>query len=227
MSMQLRVSLPDQPGSLSRVTHAIARAGADVLWVSVLESEGGRAIDEFGVRWPDNVDHRPLLDAVARERGLEIISCRRSRRLLEDRADLDLLTYVLAVPQRGVEILVDMLPAAVDADWAELRPPGRGLPARYASGTPHDDLAPDDLPVRALAGRTGQATWIRFPVATLASVLVIGRDRGPDFLRAEVRHTENVIALALKTLGAALRDGAGASELTASLLAAPADLRSA
>ena len=73
------------------------------------------------------------------------------------RADLDLLTYLLAVPQRGVETLVDMLPAALDADWAELRPPARRLAALYASGTPHDDLAPEDLPLRAYAGRTGDA----------------------------------------------------------------------
>jgi hypothetical protein len=226
MGLQLRISLPDQPGSLARVTHAIARSGADVLWVSVLESETGRAIDDFGLRWPDNADHRPLLDALSRERGVEVISCRRSQRLLDERADLDLFTYLLAVPQRGVEILVDMLPAAVDADWAELRPPGRTLSAHYASGPSHDALASDEMPVRAAAGRTGDATWIRFPIPQLDSILLVGRDDGPGFLRAELRHAEAVLTLALKTLQSALRDGAGASELTAGL-ASPAALRSA
>ena len=61
----------------------------------------------------------------------------------------------------------------------------------------------------------------------LTSVLVIGRDRGPDFLRTEVTYAEGVITLALKTLAAVLRDGAGASELTACLANLPADLRSA
>lgn len=227
MSVQMRISLPDQPGSLARVTQAIARTGADVLWVSVLESEGGRAIDEFGLRWPDNVDHRPLLDAVARERGVEMISFRQSRRLLDGRADLDLFTYLLAVPQRGMEILVDMLPAALDADWAELRPPARRLPALYASGAPHDELAPEDMPLRATAGRTGQATWARFPIQQLKSVLVVGRDRGPDFLRGEVTHAESVITLGLKALSVALRDGDGASELTACLLQRTADRQTA
>jgi hypothetical protein len=227
VSLQLRISLPDQPGSLARVAQAIARAGADVMWVSVLETEGGRAIDDFGLRWPDHVDHRPLLEALVRERGVEVISCRLSRRLLDARPDHDLFTYLLAVPQRGVEILVDMLPAAIDADWAELRPPARRLAALYASGTPHDALAPEDMPVRALSGRTGDATWIRFPIHQLKSVLVVGRDRGPDFLRSEVTHAESVITLALKTLVAALRDGAGASELTACLVHPAADLRTA
>jgi hypothetical protein len=227
MSLQLRLSLPDQPGSLARVTQALARCGADILWVSVLESDGGRAIDDIGLRWPDNANPRPLLDALGRERGVEVISCRFSRRLLSDHADHDLLTYLLSIPQRGVEIIVDMLPAALDADWAELRPPARRLPALYASGTPHDELAPADMPVRAFAGRTGDATWIQFPVAQLTSVLVVGRDRGPDFLRAEVTNAESVITLALKTLTAAVRDGAGASELTACLASADVERCSA
>lgn len=65
MGVQLRVSLPDQPGALARIARTIAHSGADVLWVSVLESEGGRAIDEFGLRWPEGLDHQPLLDALA------------------------------------------------------------------------------------------------------------------------------------------------------------------
>ncbi|HVT65486.1 MAG TPA: hypothetical protein VHD81_10045 [Mycobacteriales bacterium] len=223
MSLQLRISLPDQPGSLARATQALARCGADILWVSVLQSDAGRAIDDFGLRWPDNSDPRPLLDALARERGIDVLSCRFSRRLLDGRADHDLLTYLLAVPERGVEILVDMLPAALDADWAELRPPARRLAALYASGTPHDDLAPHDLPLRAIAGRTGEATWIQLPVPQLTSVLVVGRDRGPEFLRAEVTNAESVLGLALKTLTAMLRDGAGASELTACLLSPAAE----
>ncbi|HWC34499.1 MAG TPA: ACT domain-containing protein [Mycobacteriales bacterium] len=227
MGVQLRISLPDQPGSLARVTQAIARSGADVLWVSVLESEGGRAIDDFGLRWPDNVDHRPLLDALARERGVEVISCRFSRRLLDGRADLDLLTYLLAVPQRGVEILVDMLPAAVEADWAELRSPDPESAALYCSGAPHDALAPADLPLRAIAGRTGESTWMRIPVPQLRAVLVIGRDLGPTFLRTEVSSAEGIITLALKTLAAALRDGAGASDLTAGLVPGQATRRTA
>ena len=61
MGLQLRVSLPDQPGALSRVTRAIARAGADVISVAALESDGGRATDEFRLRWPDAKDHAVLL----------------------------------------------------------------------------------------------------------------------------------------------------------------------
>jgi hypothetical protein len=228
MGIQLRISLPDQPGALARITHTIARCGADVLWVSVLESEGGRAIDEFGLRWPDGLHHQPLLDALARERGVEILSCRHSRRLLDDHADLDLLSYLLTVPERGLETLVDMAPAALDADWAELRAPARRLPVLYASADPpHDDIAPDGMPVRAIAGASGDVAWAQFPLPTLGSVLIIGRDDGPPFLRAEIRHAENVVLLALRTLTSALGDGAGASELTSCLASASAAQRTA
>ncbi|HEX3899571.1 MAG TPA: hypothetical protein VHW74_10395 [Mycobacteriales bacterium] len=219
MGIQLRVSLPDQPGTLARISRTIATSGADVLWVSVLESEGGRAIDDFGLRWPEGADHQPLLDALANERGVEVVSCRNSRRLLDERADLDLLTYLLTVPERGLETLVDMAPAALDCDWAELRAPARRLAALYPTTGPlHDEVAPDGMPVRAIAGMTDGLAWAQFPLTTLGSVLVIGRDGGPQFLRVELQHAENVVTLALRTLSAALREGATASELTACLV---------
>lgn len=219
MGIQLRVSLPDQPGTLARISRTIATSGADVLWVSVLESEGGRAIDDFGLRWPEGADHQPLLDALANERGVEVVSCRFSRRLLDERADLDLLTYLLTVPERGLETLVDMAPAALDCDWAELRAPARRLAALYPTTGPlHDEIAPDGMPVRAIAGVSEGLAWAHLPLAAVGSVLVIGRDGGPQFLRAELRHAENVVTLALRTLSAALREGAAASELTGCLL---------
>jgi hypothetical protein len=73
------------------------------------------------------------------------------------------------------------------------------------------------MPLRAVAGRTGEATWIQLPVPQLTSVLVVGRDRGPDFLRAEVANAESVVTLSLKALTAMVRDSSGASELTACL----------
>ncbi|HVW81312.1 MAG TPA: hypothetical protein VHB69_10290 [Mycobacteriales bacterium] len=228
MGIQLRVSLPDQPGTLARVSRTIAASGADILWVSVLDSEGGRAIDDFGLRWPDGVGHQPLLDALAGERGVEVLACRSSRRLLDDRADLDLLTYLLTVPERGVETLVDMAPAALDADWAELRTPVRRAPALYVSGAAsHDELAPEGMPVRAVAGTAGELAWAQLPLGALGAVLVVGREGGPTFLRPELRHAENVVTLALRTLGAVLREGMAASELTSRLLPASGGRRTA
>jgi ACT domain len=221
MGIQLRVSIPDQPGALAKVTGAIARAGADVISVSVLESDTGRATDDFRLRWPDGKDPQSLIDAVGSVMGVELIGCRRTRWLLDGRPDLDLLTYLIAVPERGMETLVDMAPAALDADWAELRPPARRLPALYLSSpTPRDHLAPESMPVRAAAWQDETCAWAYFPLTSLRSVLVIGRDGGPAFLRSEVAHAERVLDLALKTLERVLRTTPGAdqaSELTSYL----------
>jgi hypothetical protein len=221
MGIQLRVSIPDQPGALARVTQAIARAGADVISVSVLESDGGRAVDDFRLRWPDGKDPQSLIEAVSSCMGVELVGCRRTRWLLDGRPDLDLLTYLIAVPERGMETLVDMAPAALDSDWAELRPPARRLPALYVSSTPpRDHLAPESMPVRAAAWQDDGTSWAYFPLLALHSVLVIGRDGGPGFLRSEIAHAERVLDLAMKTLEGVLRAAPGAernSELTSYL----------
>jgi hypothetical protein len=221
MGIQLRVGLPDQPGALARVTREIARTGADVMSVAVLEAEGGRAVDDFRLRWPDGKDPAPLVAALADVKGVEVHGCRRTRWLLDGRADLDLLTYLLAVPGRGVETLIDMAPAALDADWAELRAPARRLSALYTSGeVGRDDCAPEAMPVRGVTGRTEDTYWAHFPLVPLHSVLVIGREGGPSYLRSEMVHGERVIALAVKALTHVLQSGIGletASELTACL----------
>lgn len=215
MGIQLRVSIPDQPGALARITQAIARAGADVISVAVLESDAGRATDDFRLRWPDGKSSKSLIDAVSACMGVELLGCRRTRWLLDGRPDLDLLTYLIAVPERGMETLVDMAPAALDADWAELRPPARRLPALYvSSGTMRDHLAPESMPVRAAAWQGEGNAWAYFPLAALHSVFVIGRDGGPAFLRSEVAHAERVLDLAMKTLQHVLRHAAGGEPLT-------------
>jgi hypothetical protein len=213
MGIQLRVSLPDQPGALARVTQAIARTGADVLSVSVLESDSGRAIDDFRLRWPDGKPTEPLVTAISTLAGVDLLGCRRTRWLLDGRPELDLLTYLLAVPERGIETLVDMAPAALDADWAELRPPARRFPALHLSGTAaHDDRAPEAMPVRACGWLDEHGSWAYFPMASLHSVLVIGRDEGPAFLRSEVTHAERVLELATRALERLLPLGAEVTE---------------
>jgi hypothetical protein len=221
MGIQLRVNIPDQPGALARITQAIARAGADVISVSVLESDAGRATDDFRLRWPDGKSSKPLIDAVSACMGVELIGCRRTRWLLDGRPDLDLLTYLIAVPERGIETLVDMAPAALDADWAELRAPARRLPALYlSSATARDHLAPESMPVRAAAWQGEDGAWAYFPLAALRCVLVIGRDGGPGFMRSEIAHAERVLDLAMKTLERVLRNpmaGEAPSDLTSHL----------
>jgi hypothetical protein len=224
MGIQLRVALPDQPGALARAAQAVATAGADVISVSVLESEGGRAVDDLRLRWPAGKELGPLVDAVSRCPGVQVVGCRRTRWLLDGRPDLDLLTYLLAVPERGIETLVDMAPAAVDADWAELRPPARRLPRLYGTSVrPHDDVAPETMPVRAQALHSTTQAWAYLPLTALRSVLVIGRDEGPPFLRSELAQADRVLDLAVTMLDRVIATAGGLgepSDLTSHLAAA-------
>jgi hypothetical protein len=201
VSITLRITLPDQPGALARVAQSLARAGADIMAITVLESEAGRAVDDFRLRWPSGRPSHLLLDAVQGVPGVAVLGCRRTRWVLDGRPELDLMSGLLSVPERGMETLLDKAPAVLDADWAELRAPVRRLPVLYATSTrPRDDLAPDRMPVRALAAQTSEATCAYLPLESLRSVLVLGRDDGPPFLRAELAHAERIVDLAVKTL---------------------------
>src|SRR3954447_19822382 len=52
MPAHLRVSLADRPGALATLTRALAAAGANVLSVTVLQRESGRAVDDLLLEWP-------------------------------------------------------------------------------------------------------------------------------------------------------------------------------
>jgi hypothetical protein len=219
MGLHLRLSLPDRPGALARVTQAIALAGADVIHVNVLESQAGRAVDDFRLRWSGREDTE-LIAAVSACPGVRVVACRRTRWLHDGRPDLDLLTYLLAAPQRGIETLVDMAPAALDADWAELRSPVAKTPVLYGTEhPPRDDVSPVEMPIRATASMHGDGMAIAcLPLTALRWVLVLGRDEGPSFLRSELVHAERVIALAMDLLTGTLRDRSDPlSELTSNV----------
>ena len=225
MGIALRITLPDQPGALARAAQAVARAGADVMSVAVLEAENGRAIDELRLRWPTGKPERQLTEAVAACPGTAVLGCRRTRWLLDGRPDLDLLTYMLAVPERGIETLVDMAPAALDADWAELRAPAKRLPMVYGTTSPpNDDLAPETMPIRAQGMQSATGSWAYLPLPALRSVLVIGREGGPSFLRSELAHADRVLELALSMLDRILGGGGfpDVSDLTSHLGTVPA-----
>jgi hypothetical protein len=224
MSIALRITLPDQPGALARVAQAIARAGADIVSITVLESEAGRAVDDLRLRWPSGRPNHLLLDAVTGVAGVTVLGCRRTRWVLDGRPELDLMSGLLAVPERGMETLLDLAPAVLDADWAELRAPVRRLPVLYATTMrPRDELAPDRMPVRALATQIGDCDCAYLPMQPLHSVLVLGRDEGPPFLRAELANGERIVDLAVKTLERVLsptKSYGEPSELTAHLMGA-------
>ena len=72
MLLRLRVSLPDRPGGLGQVARALGALGADILQVTVLEREGGRAVDDFTVSWPGSATTEEVRDRLSAVPGVRV-----------------------------------------------------------------------------------------------------------------------------------------------------------
>src|SRR4029453_2546416 len=102
MLIRLRVSVPDRPGWLAKVTRVIGHAGADIAQVAVLDRDGGRALDEFTVFSPQqrNFDH--AVDGLARLPGVLVEGVWPTHGIPGVDQELDLLAHVAVNPQRAV-----------------------------------------------------------------------------------------------------------------------------
>src|SRR4051812_38774510 len=162
MPAHLRVSLADRPGALATLTRALAAAGANVLSVTVLQRESGRAVDDLLLDWPFERPWDGVVRAVegcagARLHGLRHVSD------VTVLLDADLLLQVAQGPGRALETLVDTLPRLLLADWAAIsdgRWPRDALFATVDAPTPLPTtpaalprprtLVADDTPLMAL-----------------------------------------------------------------------------
>ena len=118
MLARLRISVPDSPGTLGRVTTAIGAAGGDIAAVDVLESQAGRALDDVFVTVRDAVHLAAVTAAVSAEPGIQVAGVQEPVPPVTGHTDLELCRQVLVQPDRGVRTLVDGAPGALGADWA-------------------------------------------------------------------------------------------------------------
>lgn len=70
---QLKISLPDQPGSLGAIASAIGAAGCDIRSLRVLEAKDGIGYDEFLVAVP-GTDPTDLVTVLSSMGGVTVIS---------------------------------------------------------------------------------------------------------------------------------------------------------
>jgi hypothetical protein len=70
---QIKISLPDQPGSLGAIASAIGAAGCDIRSLSVLEAKEGIGYDEFLVAVP-GTDPTDLVTVLSSMGGVTVIS---------------------------------------------------------------------------------------------------------------------------------------------------------
>ena len=176
--LRLRIEVPDQPGSLARLTGNLAAFRGDIVQVTVMHRGDGVAVDDIFMTLtaPDQVGS--ILDAVTRLPRTRVLGMRESSSPIETDAHLDLVAYLFAVPHRGLEEFVDMLPTVVDADWAAVSTTDGLL--SYRSAAESDD-ADDEV--------------IRLPI-TDGLMLEIGRHRGLPWHPLEQRRVASVLELA-------------------------------
>ncbi len=204
---RLRISLPDRPGSLGRLSSAIGSSGADIAAMDVLESESGRALDDVTI-WVRDAGHLDSVTAaVSALPGIDVIGIRHPVPPTNVHGDLELVAQLLARPRVALRTLVDGAPRALGADWAALLEYANGERAVLASSdyAPDPELITPPGPLRLAAidlpqAQAGGAALVPLgepdPMdgGTGAGLLVV-RDSGPSFHRSELWRLSQLGAL--------------------------------
>jgi acetolactate synthase small subunit len=82
---QVRVQLPDRPGSLGRVTSLFGRLGVNIQQILVLDRDGDLAVDDMFVEAPGEVVYRCLAEMLEEIPGVRVLQLTRSEMLATPR----------------------------------------------------------------------------------------------------------------------------------------------
>lgn len=218
MLLQLRITLPDRPGSLARVSRVLGALGADIRTMTVLDHGTERVVDEFTVDWPNYPGRERLEQALLTLPGVGLAGAWGTTARVDAFPDYDVLLQVKSNPERGLQTLADALPAVFNADWAVAIGATPERPILAASpGAPGPGALPDIRPTHPLAFSTGPEVHLAAVPAGSQATLYLARDcGGPGFHRVELtrltRLLEVVAAFAeLRVARAAERAGSSAA----------------
>jgi ACT domain len=195
---RVRLSVPDRPGSLGHVTSAIGAAAADIVEIDVLESEGGRALDDVFLQVRDPAHLNAVRDRLNAVPGVTVTGLQYPAPPVTGHADLELLDQVLSRPDRGLQTLVDGAPHAFGADWGALVEYGPDAATvvgvlAVSAACPGPDQVRLSSPSRLAAVRMtpsgGDAPFggtALVPIGSGLLALVLVRIEGPEFHRSEL-----------------------------------------
>ncbi|MER5642994.1 amino acid-binding protein [Streptosporangium sp. NPDC002524] len=204
MMLRLRVSFPDRPGALGQAARVLGTLGADILQVTVLEREVGRAVDDFTVSWPGTVDAETVRDRLSGVPGMRVEGVWPTREIPGTAPDYDLLKHVAADPGRAFATLVDAMPDLVSAEWAViLSPESEDLVHRsWQAPMTLDETgglvgvkAADLATLRPAVLGSGRHQLMSLPVPETSRHLVLARTDGPPFHRAELDRAIRVLEI--------------------------------
>jgi hypothetical protein len=117
----LRAWLPDRPGALGQVASRIGSVRGDVLGIEILESGGGRVVDELVIGLADASLVELLISEVSAVDG---VSVEHVRPIEGDRVDPDLVALASgaeiaeAGPPERLAVLCEAVARVADAEWA-------------------------------------------------------------------------------------------------------------
>jgi hypothetical protein len=200
--LRIRIELPDQPGSLARVTWTLGVLGADIAQIAVLERGGGRALDDITLEWRGQPRDR-LLSALRSTPGVKPIGVWAARSTPEALPEIDVVAQMITNPQRAVITLTDAAPIVLAADWACVTDES-GAVALASVGAPTNVPLPTRTPPRAVA-ETHEARLARAPLPG-SHVLTVARSEGPPFHRSEVGRLQRMLEVLESLPDAALAD---------------------
>jgi hypothetical protein len=142
--LRLRVWLADRPGALGQVTRELGACGADIVQVSVLSREHGRALDEITVFIPQEEQRAGVERSLRALNTVAVEGIRPSGEVPGAFPDLDLLGRVAADPRAALATLADALPRILAADWAVIVRVGAGTPLAASWDAPRPARARRD-----------------------------------------------------------------------------------
>ena len=223
MPAHLRVSLSDRPGALATLTRALAAVGANVISLSVVQRESGRAIDDILLDWPYERPWDAVIRAVEGCTGARLHGLRHVNTAAAGH-DADLVQQAIRDPGQALEVLIDGLPAMLLADWAALS--DRRWPREPLFATVESPLPLPSVPVavprpRAIAGDAPPLAIV--PCSGSELRVLVGRTSGPAFTRTELERCAalvDVIVDAARLVYLA-RPQRPASPVTSRLLTSP------
>ncbi|WP_329521410.1 ACT domain-containing protein [Spirillospora sp. NBC_01491] len=220
MLLRIRVRLPDRPGSLAKVARTLGAAGADVVQMTVLERDNGRALDDFTVTWPAGAGIDRLCDGLGSIPGVGIVGVWPTAEPQGAFPDAAVIGQLAADPRRGALILADAVPAILSADWAGLAEPGAdesgedaALVYASAGGVPGGRI-PVLRPLRPRSFTAPDGTqYATGPISSGTErglVLLVARTGAPPFHQTEVSRLAQLVGAAETVLsGSGIRLATG------------------
>ncbi|GAA4224861.1 hypothetical protein FHR32_006830 [Streptosporangium album] len=199
MLLRLRITLPDQPGSLAKITHALGSAGADITQVIVLDRGEGRALDDITVYWPDAAPREVLAEGLRSVPGVTVEGVWSTREAPGTYPELEILKYITTAGDRALATLIDSMPVLFSGDWAAAgteREPHAVVHSSWRA--PAEVPFPADTPSRPTAATLGSGLHvIAAPLPPLAMTLLLARTEGPAFHRIEVHRLTRILEIFL------------------------------